>query len=235
VRALDDEAGVDGAAPPRLEEGLDRLREPLRVEADAEAVALRPEAHELREPLRRQRADLLAPEGEGDRLVDEGLRLGDRRLGCSRRQLRLDVGERGRDGAPARADGAFEGVEKLILSDRLTGASRDDPERAAGGDDLCTAGLGECPGEALGEVVGAGPGNEDRVDRSAGGLGSTSCRTRRRNESCPAWTRAACVAASSTRRTVRGSTAYRSSPMRTSSCRSRATSRTATPGSGRSQ
>ena len=49
---VDDEAGVHRALPPLRQEGLDRLRDPVGRERDAETGAVGAEADELRQALR---------------------------------------------------------------------------------------------------------------------------------------------------------------------------------------
>ena len=171
-----------------VEQRLDGLRHPLRVERDAEAVDADPEADELREPLRRERADVLALERQRDRLVDERLRFGDGRFGRRRVvSVGLDVGQRGRERSragrvpPSRARRRRSSAS--TASPGCEGMIENDPPRR---DDLGAAGLRERAREPLGELLGAGPRHEHRVDpehaagsgRPAAGRGGGTSRGR---------------------------------------------------------
>ena len=181
---VDDEPCVDRSLTPLRQERLDRLGDPVRVERDAEAGAVRTEADELRQALRRERADVLVLEGERDRLGDELLRLGERLLGRARRSARAR-----RASAPARSAGARR-VRTADLSAR--GAGRVDPARRVGTaqipprrDDLRAAGLRQLALESRRRRGRSAPGRGTSTGSTsrAGGDGSTSARTRRRNES----------------------------------------------------
>ena len=91
--AVEDEPRVDCPLPPLGEQRLDGFRHPLRIEPDPEAVDSDPEADELRELPRRERAHVLALERQPDRLGDERPRFGDGCFGRWGRQCRLDVGQ----------------------------------------------------------------------------------------------------------------------------------------------
>ena len=127
ARPLDDEPRVLGARAPAVERGLDRLRDPVTAEEDLEAVVGGVEADEPGQPRGRERAHVLALEGERHRGGHERTRLGQSLLGDGRRQPRLDVAERRLERAVAAEDGLLErGHERLAgRSGRRDG--RDDP------------------------------------------------------------------------------------------------------------
>ena len=195
-------------------------------------VPVRVEANELREPLRRQRADVLALERQCDRGRDELPRLGEgslRRLG---RQLRVDVAKRRLDGTLTAQDGRPERGHEggAGRSGRLAETAR---RRSI---DTCARFGSGSLRSSFATSSSIGPaGTSTGFRASVGGDGSARARTRVVKESRPRSTAASAVAPVSIRRTVRGSTEYRCAPTRTAIGSARPTSRTATPGSGRSQ
>ena len=154
-----------GSRPPLRQVRLDRLGDPVGVERDAEPVAGGAEADQPRQALRRERADVLALEGERDRRgrrAPAPRRPPPRRRSC---QLGLDV----RQGRPTNARGSAEarlaarpsscsGSTALPVRDGITLT-----RRAAM--TTCAAVAAAAPARRSASSLDAGAGHEHRVDR----------------------------------------------------------------------
>ena len=198
--AVDDEPRVDRLLAPSRHHRLDGFRHSPRIESDAEALDADPETHELRKPLRRQRADVLALERQRHGLLDERVRFGDCRFRSRGRQGGLDVSQRGARPFAHRSSAArvssMSRTSASTVSPERDGRTENDPPRET---TWARRGLGSARDTRLASASAPDFGTSTGSTSSTGGLGSTSCLTRRRNESWPACTSAACVAAWSTR------------------------------------
>ena len=148
------------------------------MEGDAEAIAVGAEAEQLREPRRRERADVLALERERDRLVDERRRLGDGRFGRLGRQLGLDVGQRGRQRPYAGQRRLRERRGQLAGVDGVARARRDDSEAPSRRRPAPGAASAARRRRVRRRPSSWGRGTSTGSTTRVGGLGSTSCRIR---------------------------------------------------------
>ena len=215
--------------------------------AFAQPVAGRTRCGSSATPTRKRRASRVAPAGasrllalerQRDRLVESSSGVGGRALGRGGRQCRA---RRERAGetvtAAARAAGrSSAGARGPRRRRRSADRGRDDTDEPLRDDDLGADGASvERARDCLARSAPRRAATSTGSTASTGGLGSTSCRTRWRNESWPVCTSAACVARSSTISASLGLTSYVLSATTTCTLRSRSTSVSATPGSGFSQ
>ena len=160
-----DEARVDRALPPVDEERLDGLRDPVRRERDAEAVAGRAEANELR------RGAAAASEPTSSPLKESAIGSATSFLAsatASSAALVVSSGSTwvsaGDERSRAGERGLLQRGEQLrgsIASPGRDGITENSPRRVT---TCARRGFGSVGREALGELLGAGTRHEHRVD-----------------------------------------------------------------------